>query len=91
LGDVAAGDDAPAGVDFELQMARNALERIRGAKPSDSPLLPPNSSASGLLTASVQVGNISTEAAQSSGDDGDGDGIDVDVCVDVDDENCEPE
>jgi hypothetical protein len=91
LGDVAAGDDAPAGVDFELQMARNALERIRGAKPSDSPLLPPNSSATGLLTASVQVGNISTEAAQSSGDDGDGDGIDVDVCVDVDDENCEPE
>jgi hypothetical protein len=83
------GDDAAAAVDFELQLARNALDRIRGAKATDSPLLPPNSSATGLLTASVQVGNISTEAAQSSGDDGDG--IDVDVCVDVDDENCEPE
>jgi hypothetical protein len=81
LGTVASESEA-AGIDFELEMLRRALDRIQGAAPSDAPVQAPGSGPTGLLTASVQVGEIASgDAAGATAG--------VDECIDGDDEDCE--
>jgi hypothetical protein len=75
-------DAAEASVDYDLALARQALERIRGAEPTDNPLQPPGTGPTGLLTASVQVGEIAdSEAVDPAGGSADGVGPEAPAAV----------
>jgi hypothetical protein len=78
-----AREEAAAGINYELELARAALNRLRGVSAADSPLEAPGAGPTGLLSAQVQVGAIASVG------DADQAGSGADVCLNEDDENCE--